>query len=118
MNVDEFLQTLKEKPIQHKGKLTHWKDDILKIRSHGGTYADIVKYLEINNVSVTISAVQKFCAKYSDTDNLRKSKPALATPQTSSESAKNLSELSIKSSKASALPSWHMGKAKSLDDLI
>lgn len=64
MNVDKFLEKIKNRPAPYKGKLAVWHDDILKLRQAGCTYAQIVEYLKLQNVTVTIPAVQRFCSKH------------------------------------------------------
>lgn len=64
MDVEKFLEEIKTRPVNHKGKLAMWHEDILKLRNAGCTYAQIVEYLELKDVKVSISAVQSFCSKH------------------------------------------------------
>ena len=85
MDVDQFLEKLKNRPVNHKGKLAIWHDDILKLRSAGCTYAQIVEYLELKEVRVSIAAVQKFC-----TLKLKKNE---ANERTTTKNTDNLSQV-------------------------
>lgn len=143
MDVDQFLEKLKNRPVNHKGKLAIWHDDILKLRSAGCTYAQIVEYLELKEVRVSIAAVQKFCTlklkkneanertTTKNTDNLSQvaneevaeDEVKRPTEQTSSETP-NLTDSKVtKDEEIPAdrrFPSWSNlpSEYKSIDDLI
>ena len=115
MNVDDFLESLKSEQLSRKGKLLPWKDDILKLRSKGVAYAQIVRFLELNNVKASLPGIQQFCRKHSTDETLT---PAKAKPVTTITTKEQPATPAVKKHEQSDLPPWHMGKAKSLDDLI
>lgn len=126
MNVDKFLEKIKKRPTPYKGKLTGWHDDILKLRQAGCTYAQIVEYLKLQNVDVTISSVQYFCSKHLSSNSIKKQK---TKPELSDEVIEPLeTEEKKESSKENTtnevpvhkkLPDWFDVEGfKSIDDLI
>ena len=61
MNVEEFIAVQKK---NSRGNLKYWRADIEKLIALSCTYADIVKYLKINEVETTVNAVGFFCRRH------------------------------------------------------
>ncbi len=116
MNVDDFLESLKSEQVTRKGKLLPWKNDILKLRTKGVTYAQIVQFLELNNVKASLPGIQQFCRKHLSEQVSETCKPTPAPPASSEIKEKTTPEETI--DKRKAMPSWYTGKAKSIDDLM
>ncbi|WP_432787018.1 hypothetical protein AAEX37_01086 [Oligella sp. MSHR50489EDL] len=63
MNVDDYLNEVLSDPNK-RGKLIAWKDDILKLRLAGCTYAQIVKYLDLQGIKTSLSNIHYFCKNH------------------------------------------------------
>ena len=61
MNVEEFIAMQKK---NSRGNLKYWRADIEKLIALSCTYADVVKYLKINEVETTANAVGFFCRRH------------------------------------------------------
>lgn len=126
MDVEKFLEKIKTRPVNHKGKLAMWHEDILKLRRAGCTYAQIVEYLELKDVQVSISAIQSFCRKHYNNakptehhDNKTVTEPSASpkhpSPTKVTEDDKDRKE---KVPQHKRLPSWaNIPGVESIDDL-
>lgn len=61
MNVEEFIAAQKK---NSRDNLKYWRADIEKLIALSCTYADVVKYLKINEVETTANAVGFFCRRH------------------------------------------------------
>ncbi|SPY08421.1 Uncharacterised protein [Oligella urethralis] len=111
MNVDEFLKNIKSEPKNYKGKLALWKEDILKLRRAGCTFAQISEYLQLQGLKTTESSIQKFCKKHLTPTAERQN------PTTKTKSDSNSETTDVPQDRR--LPSWaEIPGVKSIDDLI
>ena len=80
MNVEEFIAVQKK---NSRGNLKYWRADIEKLIALSCTYADVVKYLKINEVETTANAVGFFCRRH----GITKKKLGVATKPIDAHSA-------------------------------
>lgn len=94
ITLEEFMKT--EKP-KRQSKLEPFKSDILTLKKDGYSEASIVKYLEMNGVSVSQRTVNKFIHNHLDSGNI--ASEAQPAPDKKPYEEKKVPKISTSSSK-------------------
>lgn len=123
MELEEFInKKISDFGNRRSGsRLNEFKNDINRMREAGLTYAHVKEYLELKGLTVSINTISWYCRNHlcNNTPVEKNSSASIKSPNHSTQTA---SEKEItpeeKIDKKTALPSWHTGSAKSLDDLI
>lgn len=117
MNVEEFIKLNASKK---SSVLEPFHDDIVKLKTANLSYKKIKEYLELNGLITHENNIRGYYLRHISPEKELKPKKSAPKVQTTIEqkAEKNKPIHAPSNNKRSDLPPWHIGKAKSLDDLI
>ena len=126
MNLEEFKKA--NPKTKHGSKIKAFHEDVADLCKNGYSFAAIQEYLLLQGIKISYNSVRVYCNRHFlekespaptvSKLNKQSDKPAPIASQSAPETPKNTPDPSNKPSNASALPSWHIGNEKSLDDLM